>query len=252
MFIVIKKRLLLVIAAVLLVVALGSVSLIVIESSAATAKRNRKIPVYSVETQEKVVALTFDAAWGADKTRAIVDILKENQARSTFFLVGFWIEKYVNEVVYIHQNGMEIGNHSNNHLHMSRLNAEQIAKELATVNERIKEITDTVPRFFRAPFGEYSDSLINIAESLNMQVIQWDVDSLDWKGLSAEEIKERVMSRVRNGSIVLFHNNSDNIVAALPGIIGELQQQGYNMVTLSEMVFQNNFRIDNSGRQHRI
>lgn len=252
MFIVIKKKVLIIISAVLAIIIVASVLFSFVDIKAVAAKQNKRIPIYSVETPEKLVALTFDAAWGADKTEQIVNILSENQARGTFFLVGFWIEKYKDKVRFLHENNIEIGNHSNNHLHMSRLSGSQITQELSIVNESIKEITGTAPKFFRAPFGEYNNTIIENAESLDMQVIQWDVDSLDWKGLSGAEIKNRVMSRVGNGSIILFHNNSDHIVDALPDIISELKEQNYSMVKLSELVYRDNYRIDTSGRQHRI
>lgn len=252
MFIVVKRKALIIVSVVLVIIIAASIGVTAISAGAYTARKNKKLPVYSVETSEKSVALTFDAAWGADKTEGIVNILNENQARGTFFLVGFWIEKYSDKVTFLHENNIEIGNHSNNHLHMSGLSETQLGKEINTVNDRIKSIIGVSPRFFRAPFGEYNDLLVNFNESIGMQTIQWDVDSLDWKGLSASEIQSRVLNKVKNGSIVLFHNNSDYILEALPGILTELKTKGYTMVTLSELVYKDNFRIDNNGRQHKL
>ncbi len=252
MFVVVKKKALIAVSVILIVIIAASIGFTVIAAEAFTARKNRKIPIYSVETSEKLVALTFDAAWGADKTEGIVKILNENQARGTFFLVGFWIEKYSEKVKFLHDNDIEIGNHSNNHLHMSRLNNTQLHNEIVTVNERIKDITGTSPRFFRAPFGEYNDSLVGFNESIGMQTVQWDVDSLDWKGLSGSEIQSRVITRVKSGSIVLFHNNSDHILDALPNILTTLKSEGYTMVTLSELIYAENYKIDNNGRQHKL
>lgn len=251
MFITIKKETIIVIA-IILVVIIISVSLISINvTSEVIGKGGKKLPVYRVETSEKVVALTFDAAWGADKTRGILDILEENNAKATFFLVGFWIDKYEEEVKLIDSKGMLIGNHSNNHLKMSLLKEDSIVKELSYVNRRLKEIIGKDTGYFRAPFGDYNDLLIETASGQGLMTIQWDVDSLDWKGLSASEIKNRVVARVVNGSIVLFHNNSDHIIEALPMIILELKSQGYRFVRLDELVYKDNYYIDNNGVQHK-
>ena len=212
----------------------------------------RKIPVYGVDTEEKVVAISFDAAWGADKTRGIIDIINKYEIKATFFLVGFWINKYQEEVKLISENGIEIGNHSDNHLKMSTLSEDEIRKEIVTVNESLKKITGKDVKFFRPPFGDYNDKLINVLESLNMTTIQWSVDSLDWKGISGDEITQRVVSRVKNGSIILCHNNSDHILDALPAIILNLKNKGFKFVTMSELVYEKDFYIDNNGIQHKI
>ncbi len=210
----------------------------------------RRVPVYSVETEDKKVALTFDAAWGADKTLKIIEILQEFKADGTFFLVGFWIEKYPDETKKIAEAGLEIGNHSNNHLNMSKLNAEDIKREIVTVNEQICKLTGKTPKFFRPPFGDYDNKLIEGVEALDMVPIQWSVDSLDWKGISGEEITARVMKRIKSGSIVLFHNNSDHILDALPVILKQLTEQGYQMVSIDELVMTQDYYVDSQGVQH--
>lgn len=212
---------------------------------------NRRLPVYGVETQEKVVALTFDAAWGADKTRGIMDALKKHGADATFFLVGFWINKYPEETKLIAKNGFEIGNHSNNHLKMSQLSNSDICMEISTVSDSIKKLTGKTPRFFRPPFGDYNNALIEGVEKQGMTTIQWSVDSLDWKGLSGQQIADRVLPKIKNGSIVLFHNNSDHILEALDIILPALVSQGYKMVSLDELVLTQNYTIDHNGIQHK-
>ncbi len=209
----------------------------------------RQVPIYSVDTPDKKVALTFDAAWGSDKTSKIISTLKENGVDGTFFLVGFWIEQNKDKVKLIDEAGLEIGTHSNTHPKMSTLSAEQINKELKISSEMITNITGKPVKFFRPPFGDYNDTLINCAGELGLKTIQWDVDSLDWKGLSANEILSRVKSAVKNGSIILFHNNSDHIIEALPLVISFLKQEGYAMVKMSELVYENNYFIDNNGLQ---
>lgn len=209
----------------------------------------RLVPIYSVQTTEKKVALTFDAAWGSDKTAKIVSTLQENGVSGTFFLVGFWVEQNADKVKLIDDAGFDIGTHSNTHPKMSTLSSEQVKNELTKSMELITNITGKEVKFFRAPFGDYNDNLISIAGSLGLKTIQWDVDSLDWKGLSAEEILTRIKNSVKNGSIILCHNNSDHILEALPLIISYLKSEGYSMVKISDLVYNDNYIIDNNGLQ---
>ena len=216
------------------------------------AKSNRKLPVYRVDNgEEKTIAISFDAAWGADKTRKIVEILKEKGAKATFFLVGFWVDAYKDEVVYLADSGMELGNHSKNHPHMSTLDAAKDKEEIEYVNLAVRNLTGITPKVFRAPFGEYDDKLISTVEECGMKAIQWDVDSLDWKGISGEEIVKRVVGKVKSGSIILCHNNSDHILDALPVILDELTAKGYKFVTISELVYGEDYTIDAQGVQHK-
>jgi len=215
---------------------------------------SRKIPVYGVDAsggEEKIIALTFDAAWGADKTQGIIDIMNKHGAKGTFFLVGFWIDKYEEETKAIGKAGFDIGNHSRNHLNMPKLNNDEMRAEIEYVNDRVNELTGKKPKFFRAPFGDYSDRLMTTVEELDMVGIQWSIDSLDWKGLSAKEIFDRVVPKAKSGDIVLFHNNSDHVLDALPLILNALSSQGFKFVTLSELVLTEGYTIDNNGIQHK-
>lgn len=256
MFLVVKRKSLIVVAALTLVFV---VALAALGASGTAAvffgESTRKIPVYRVaraEDTDKVIALTFDAAWGADKTQGIIDILNEYDADATFFLVGFWIDKYEEEVKAIAEAGLEIGNHSKNHLNMPRLNEDSIREEISSVNGRIEELTGVRPTFFRAPYGDYSNRLLTVVDELDMVGIQWSIDSLDWKGLSAKEIVERVVPKAKSGDIVLFHNNSDHVLDALPLVIMGLKNKGFRFVGLSDMVATENFTVDSAGEQHLL
>jgi len=210
---------------------------------------SRRVPVYQVDTNEKKVALTFDAAWGADKTSKIVEILKQNEVGGTFFLVGFWSEKYADKIREIDKAGITIGTHSNTHPKMSTLSASEIISELQISSKYIEDITGKKVKYFRPPYGDYNDTLIQSADSLGLQTIQWTVDTLDWKGLSANEILQRVKKDVVNGAIILMHNNSDHIVEALPLIINYLKSEGYKMVNMEDLVYSDNYTINNNGLQ---
>ncbi len=211
----------------------------------------RLVPIYSVDTDEKKVAITFDSAWGADKTLKIIETLKEYNVGATFFLVGFWVEKYPEMVTAIQEANIEIGTHSNTHPDFVKLSKEQMVKELTTSNKLISDITNVTPTLFRAPYGSYNNTVLNVATELNLKTIQWDVDTLDWKGLRGVEICNRVLNNVKNGSIILCHNNSDHILDALPLILDRLKMKGYTVTSVGNLIYQNDFSVDNLGIQHQ-
>ncbi len=209
----------------------------------------RKVPIYYVNTPEKNIAISFDAAWGADKTEKIMDICDQFGIKATFFLVGFWVEKYPEITKSIAERGFEIGTHSNSHPDMTKLSQTQQELELSTSINLIEKTAGTKVKLFRCPYGAYNDSLILTAESLGLLTIQWDVDSLDWKGLSAMDISTRILNGVRNGSIILCHNNSEHILDALPIVLDRLQKRGYNFKPIGELILKENYIIDNNGMQ---
>lgn len=210
----------------------------------------RLVPVYRVDTQEKQVAISFDAAWGADKTQQIMQVLEEYNAGATFFLVGFWVDKYPEMVKAIDEAGFEIGTHSNTHPDMAKISQENIAKELDISSEKIKAITGKEVSLFRPPYGSYNNDLINACSQRNLIPIQWDVDSLDWKGLSAVDITSRVVDKVQNGSIILMHNNADNVVDAVKMVLERLTNEGYKVTSVGDLVYHSDYTIDRNGVQH--
>ncbi|MEG2015094.1 MAG: polysaccharide deacetylase family protein, partial [Clostridia bacterium] len=168
------------------------VSCLFYSETVSTIAQNRKIPIYCVERADNLVSISFDAAWGADKTRKIMDICDTYNVKATFFLVGFWVDAYPDIVKEIDERGFEIGTHSETHPKMSTLSPTQITSELSTSCNKITAITGKKVKLFRPPFGDYNNTLILNATALDLITIQWSVDSLDWKGLSAEQITTRV------------------------------------------------------------
>ncbi len=215
--------------------------------SAVIAER-RKIPVYGVDRSDNLVSISFDAAWGADKTRKIMDVCDSYGVKATFFLVGFWIDKYPEMVKEIDERGFEIGTHSETHPKMSTLSAEKINGELSGSMRKISDITGKKVILFRPPFGDYNNTLITEAEKLGLYTIQWSVDSLDWKGISARQIAERVQ-KMESGDIILCHNNSDHIVEALPLIFQAAKLKGLSFVPIGDLIYRDNYTIDNTGKQ---
>jgi polysaccharide deacetylase family sporulation protein PdaB len=209
----------------------------------------KELPIYSVERNDKKIAITIDAAWGDEFTLDILNTLDKYNVKATFFLVGFWVDKYPHQVEEIFKRGHEIGNHSTTHPHMSQLSREKIIEELSITDKKITEITNVKPKVFRPPFGDYNDLLITTARDLDYNTIQWDIDSLDWKELGVEPVIDRVVKNTTEGSIILFHNNAKYIKEYLPIVIQRLQEKGFEMVTVSELIHKSNFQMDNSGRQ---
>lgn len=209
----------------------------------------KQLPVYSVDRADKKIAITFDCAWGDEYTEGILAEIKKFNVKCTFFAVSFWVEKYPEHVKNLSESGVEIGTHSKTHSHMSKLKKEEIEEELIYSAKAIENITGKKVTLFRAPFGEYTDTLLSVAKSLDMTTIQWDVDSLDWKDLSAAEIAARVIKKTASGSIILCHNNGKNTLKALPIIFSDLLDKGYEFVTVSELLLEGETFIDSSGKQ---
>ncbi len=250
MFCVVKLKSIRFVLVVLLATVLLAISFNGVSSAQVFFGYNAKlVPVYSVETEKKQVAISFDAAWGADKTQGIMDILAEYDVGGTFFLVGFWVDKYGDLVKEIDERGFEIGTHSNTHPDMTKLSADAMEKELTTCVDMIENITGKNVELFRPPYGAYNDTLIKTSEKLGLIPIQWSVDSLDWKGISAQEITTRIINNVKNGSIILCHNNSDHILDALPMILDRLTAQGYTVTSVGDLVYKENYEIDRQGVQ---
>lgn len=218
-------------------------------SSAFSAKSKRELPIYYVKTDEKKVAISFDCAWGVDYTDTLLEVMKEHDVKCTFFMVEFWSKKNPDYVKKIHDAGHEIGTHSATHPYMSKLDKSTIVKELTTSSQAIESITGQKVILFRPPYGDYNDLLINTAKDLSLYTIQWDVDSLDWKDLSKQQITERVVTRVKNGSIVLFHNQGLHTHEALSDIIKNLKDKGYTFCTIGELIYKQDYKIGADGGQ---
>lgn len=211
----------------------------------------RELPVYCVQQDEKLVALSFDAAWGNEDTQTLIDILAERGVNTTFFVVGDWVDRYPESVRALSEAGNEVMNHSSSHAHFSALTAAEIAADITACNDKVEAVTGVRPTLFRCPYGEYDDHVIKAVNALGMTAVQWDVDSLDWKGISAGEITRRVLDRVQPGSIVLFHNAAEHTPEALPEILDTLLSEGYRVVPVSQILLRGDCFIDSTGRQCR-
>jgi len=218
--------------------------------AAAVVAQKRELPIYSVAREDPVLAISFDASWGADKTIPILDILDKYNVKTTFFLVGGWVDKYPDMLREIVARGHEIGNHSDTHPHMSKLSEADIRTELHNMSAKVENLTGVRPTLFRPPYGDYNDRVVTISRQEGYECVQWSIDSLDWKDRGTADIIKQCTYRVENGDIVLFHNDSNDIVNALPTVIEHYQQLGYTIIPVSEILLEGEYTIDVQGRQH--
>ena len=166
--------------------------------------------------------------------------------------MGAWADKYPESVKAIADSGCEVMNHSDDHAHFSKLTSEQITANINSANDKIEAATGTRPVLFRCPYSEYDDHVITAVNAMGMKAVQWNVDSLDWQGISAKEITGRVLKNVKPGSIILFHNAAKNTPEALPGILESLIADGYSIVPVSQLLLAGDCTIDSTGCQRPL
>ena len=220
-----------------------------IQTSAGTTKL---LPIYSVDAEENKVALTINCAWNADDIDLILETLSKNEVKATFFMVGDWVSKFPDAVKKIYESGNEIANHSESHAHVNNLGYEENVEQIIECSDRIQVITGKPTTLYRGPYGEYNNTVIKAAQNSNHIMIQWNIDSLDYKGLTGEQMWERIEPNLDKGSIILMHNGTENTALSLDMIINNIKQKGYNLVTVSELIYKENYTIDNNGVQHRL
>lgn len=245
-----KRQILLLILFALIVLVSGAILLTseIVSASSPT----RQLPIYAVATDEKKIAITFDAAWTNQDTDELIEILGKHNAKATFFIVGDWAKNFPESVKAFYDAGHTVANHSDTHKAFSKCSKQEIKEEIVNCNEKLEGIIGEKVTLLRAPSGDYTNQSIEVANSLKMYTIQWDVDSLDYTKISADEIVNRVVSRVQNGSIVLFHNGVENTAPALDIILTKLEKQGYSFVSVNDLIYKEDYYLDHTGRQHKI
>ena len=151
-------------------------------TSVGTQATERQLPVYCVERGDNKISLTFDVAWENSNTQELIDILDEYDARATFFVTGDWCDRYPDDVKMFADAGHEIQNHSDVHPHVKGMNVNDLITDTKSASQKITDITGTEPTLYRAPYGEYDDTVITTIEGMGLTVIQWDVEALDIDG----------------------------------------------------------------------
>ena len=193
------------------------------------ADNKKKLPIYKVNRDEKIVSISFDAAWGNEYTQTLLDVLKKYDVKTTFFLVGMWVDKFP---------------------HLPKQNAEKIREQIENCNNKVEKLTGKRPILFRFPYGDYDNKSMEELNNLNMYPIQWNIDSLDWKNKKCEEMCKRIIPKLSPGSIILMHNGAKYTAESLPTIIERIQSEGYKIVPISEIIYKDNYSINTQGEQY--
>lgn len=207
------------------------------------------LPIYNVRTEEKKIAFTMNCAWSADDMDEILEILKNNEVKITFFMVGEWVEKNEETVKKIYEAGHEIGNHSDSHPHVNNLTYEENIREIEECSQKIEQITGQKPNLYRTPYGEFNDTVIRAALESGYHVIQWNKDTLDYQALTGEQMWKRIGSNLQNGDIILSHNGTAHTLDSLHMLIKNIKEKGYDIVKVSNLIYKENYKIDNQGMQ---
>lgn len=211
----------------------------------------KELPIYCVQTDKPQVALSFDAAWGNEDTKQILDTLKKYNLKVTFFMTGGWVENYPEDVKAIYKAGHDLGNHSENHKQMSQIGTSEINDEINKVTDKVKSLTGYTMSLFRPPYGDYDNKVITQTRACGYYPIQWSVDSLDWKDYGVDSIIDTVVNHkdLKNGAIILMHNGAKYTAAALPKVIEGLQAKGFEIVPISQLIYKDNYHMEHDGSQ---
>ncbi|MDF2484444.1 MAG: hypothetical protein K0R46_612 [Herbinix sp.] len=211
----------------------------------------RELPIYCVDTKENKVAISFDVAWGDEDIKDILTILGKNDVKATFFMTGEWINQYPEDVKLIAKEGHDLGNHSEKHMQMTQLSKEECLAEIMKTHERIKKLTGIEMKLFRSPYGDYNNVLMSAAKECGYDTIQWDVDSMDWKDYGVDGILKKTLSndKLGNGSIILLHSGTKYTAEALELVIVGLEDLGYRIVPVSELIYTGEYTVDKTGKQ---
>ena len=208
----------------------------------------RQLPIYCVQREDKAVSLSFDAAWGNEDTQQLIDILNKYGINATFFVVGDWVEKYPDALKKISERGHEIGNHSYNHADYTKMSAEAIIADLDKCDAVIEQVTGKKPHLMRAPSGGYNDTVIKAVDKSGRTYIQWSVDGIDYGDALPQDIYDRSVKKTEAGDIILLHNGTKSTANVLPKILEALECK-FEFATISELIYADNYIIDNTGRQ---
>lgn len=203
------------------------------------AKTAEPKAIYKVDTDKKVIALTFDISWGNKVPEPVLNVLKkENVKKATFFLSGPWTLSHPEIVKQIKNMGFEIGNHGNLHKDFSNYPNSWIREQVQLSEKSIQQVAGVKTKLIRTPNGDINPRVIRCLNQMGYTVIQWNTDSLDWKNPGAQNIVSRVSKRVIPGDIILMHasDSSKQIVEALPQLLDQLRKDGYQFVTVSELL----------------
>ncbi len=202
-------------------------------------------PIYSAHVQSNVIAISFDISWGDNTPEPILNILKQKEVKATFFLSSPWASKHDQLVKRMVTDGHEIGSHGNRHVDLNTLSPTELEKEILTAQKVLEDLSGQKVQLLRAPNGAYDNKVISVSDKLGYKVIQWSVDSLDWKRPGPNAVVNNVLQGkngqgAKPGDIILFHasDSAPDTVKALPIVIDALKHKGYSLVPVGELLRQ--------------
>jgi peptidoglycan/xylan/chitin deacetylase (PgdA/CDA1 family) len=182
---------------------------------------------------DKFCALTFDDGPDAQYTLEVAEVLREYGVSATFFVVGYKVERYPDQVVALAASGHEIANHSYNHPDFTKLSATEQKRQLTRTTAALENLGIT-PRWFRPPNGSFNKAAVKTCKGCGLSPVLWSVDPRDWSKPGAAKITSRVLNDTGNGAVILLHSTNSQTVDALPGIIEGLQKRGYRFLTMTQ------------------
>lgn len=192
-------------------------------------------PHYQGSTNQKMVSLTFNVDWGEEYLPQLLEILKKEDIKATFFVTGKWAERQPDLVKEIVKSGHDLGNHGHGHSHLKNLSNEELAQEITGGEKVLQRISGQKPYLFAPAYGEVDERITRVAGQLEYEVIMWSLDTIDWQNPDVATIVRRVVPRIHNDAIILMHPTKPT-VDALPQIIKQLKQEGYRMVPVSKLI----------------
>lgn len=244
-----KKQLLRIASVVLFAIVAVLLVIFAVTNAVTAGAEEPKTPIYRVERGDNKIALTFDCAWGNSNTDALLEILGSANAKATFFVTGEFCDNYPDDVRKFAEAGHSVQNHSDLHPHVKGMNINDLIADTRECSRKIKMLTGKEPVLYRSPYGEYDDVVLTTVEGMGLKPIQWSADSIDWEDPDAATIKKRILSKTESGSILLFHNDLPNTEEALPSLLTELLQKGFEFVKTEDLIYFDSYRIDSTGKQ---
>ena len=219
---------------------LGICILLLCLSTAASSRPNSEV-VWNVHTDQKLIALTFDDGPNPVYTPQILDLLKAYDAKATFFVLGKRVQMYPALAIREVNEGHEIANHTFDHHYLKNVSSQKLMDEIRQTQDIIFDITEQTPHVFRPPGGFYNEALLQLTQEDKLTVVMWSwyQDTKDWKRPGVDKIVHTVLSNVHNGDIILFHDlqgDCSQTVEALKRIIPELKNQGYQFLTVTDLI----------------
>lgn len=205
---------------------------------------------YSIMTDKNVfrhhkndcmkIALTFDDGPSAKYTSDILDYLKEEDVHATFFVIGSQARANPALIAREEEEGHEIGNHTDSHLHLRRTPIPVLRKEILACEKTVYELTEMRTALFRPPEGHCTAAISSLVKELDYRIILWNIDTRDWAEAMAADISKNILDNVQSGDIILFHDSvsrpDSQTLSALKTVIPELKRRGYRFVTVSELL----------------